>query len=107
MQDRKAEEADEAVIHVAVELKHIIPMFLEEMRGYVEAIRQALGKREFPAIRVLGHTISGTASYFGIDPIIGIGKSLESAAKEQNPETVRALANRVSNYLDRIQVMKA
>ena len=47
------------MIHVDVELEHIIPVLLEVMRGYVEAIAQALGKSEL-LFRAWGHTISGT-----------------------------------------------
>ena len=77
MPEPKTGQAMEAITQGDAELRPIIPMFVAEMQGYVVAIEQALKTRNFGAIQALGHTIKGTAGYFGIDSIIDIGRSLE------------------------------
>jgi len=89
-------------IRIPDELEAIIPIFLEEMREYVEAITSAMEVSDFQAIQALGHTIKGTAGNFGVVAISDIGRSVESAANGGDLESLGALVNELSACLGRI-----
>lgn len=84
-------------------LEHIMPIFLLEMREYVEAIEDALDEEDYSRVQSLGHTIKGTAGNFGLGPIVDIGKSLETAARGQNSSATRTLNGYLTNCLEQLE----
>lgn len=93
------------VVYVDVEIEDLVPIFLRNQLEDVESIVEACEQSDYEKIRVLGHNMKGTGSAYGFDAISEIGASLEQSAKEGNSEKVRMLAEEVSVYLERIEVV--
>ncbi len=86
-------------------LADLAPGFLDARRQEIPAIRKALERGDFEAIRVLGHNMKGVGSAYGFDPITDIGRRLEEAAKGGARDAIEGQVQFLADYLDRVQVV--
>ena len=93
------------VVHVYAELEDLIPGFLDRKHQDVRSTLEALQRRDYAAIRLLGHRIKGDGGAFGFDAIADMGHSLHQAAKEKNSAAIRKLVGGLSAYLERVEVV--
>ena len=93
------------IVYIDAEIEDIVPMYLKNRLEDVEFIIEACDQSDYEKIQILGHNMKGTGSAYGFDAISEIGISLEQCAKERNSEKVRMLAEEVSVYLERVEVV--
>jgi PAS domain S-box-containing protein len=86
-------------------LRAVIPGYLQNRRGDVRAIREALERNDFDKIRELGHKMHGSGSGYGFPRITEIGQALEDAGREHSADAIHARIIELSTYLDRIEVV--
>lgn len=96
---------EKIVVQVDADLEDLIPGYLQNRRQDVDAISQALGKQDFEAIRVLGHTMKGTGGGYGFDAITEMGRALEEAAKDRDIAAIRQKAAALLAYLQAVEVV--
>lgn len=101
IQDNK----EKIVVHVDADIEELVPGFLQNMREDVKTILHALEKGDYETIRILGHSMRGSGGGYGFDAISDIGHSVEDAAKGENSEEIKKLANELSSHLDRVEVV--
>ena len=82
-QQSALEQGERIIVHADPEIADLIPGFLENRSKDIKAMSEALTQGDFETIRVLGHSMKGAGGSYGFDPITGIGKSLEQAAKDK------------------------
>ena len=87
------------------DIQDLVPGFLENRRKDVKTIQAALAKGDFSAIVVLGHTMKGDGGGYGFDTITDIGAFIETAAKQKSIERVREGLERLTEFLDRVEVV--
>ncbi len=83
----------------------MVPGFLEHRRQDVKAIREAVDRGDFEAVRVAGHNMKGVGTSYGFEPITEIGRRLEESARAGAAEEVRRQAAALADYLDRVEVV--
>jgi PAS domain S-box-containing protein len=88
--------------HIEPKLRVLIPGYIESRRRDLETVRAALEASDYETIRDLGHKMSGTGGAYGLPRITEIGLLLEKAAREQNPETIRAQTDELARFLARV-----
>lgn len=86
------------------ELEKVTPRYLQSKREDVEKLRRALAKKEYEEIHSLGHGMKGSGGSYGFHEITEIGKRLETTAKMQDADTLTALIEDLSRYLDSVDV---
>ena len=86
------------------DLAAIVPKFLDNIRRNPPAIAAALDRNDFDTVRSLGHNMKGTGTTFGFPQISEIGDELEQAAKKQDADSARSLNNKLSHFLDSVNV---
>jgi CheY-like chemotaxis protein len=77
-------------------VRALAPEYLNHRRVDIVAIRSALEKSDFAAIRSLGHKMSGTGAGYGFPRISEIGAALELAAASQDSSAIRAQLDALS-----------
>ena len=87
------------------DLTELIPGFMENRRQDVRAIMEGVEQKDFDIIRVLGHDMKGSGGGYGFDVITDIGRSLEQAAKDEDPTEILKLAKELANYLERVEIL--
>lgn len=93
------------VVHVDEELKDLIPGFLRNRKADVDAVRSALNKGDFEAIRGIGHSMKGVGGGYGFDFISDIGRALELSARDKNREESADHIDRLAHFLDSVEVI--
>jgi len=98
-------ERERIVVHADPDLADEIPWYMGQIKEYTETIGAALEKNDFETIRDAGHRMKGSGESFGFDAVSEMGKSLEQAANEQNTGDIRNQVQKLSEYMDRVEVV--
>jgi hypothetical protein len=88
------------------DIRPLVPAFLVNRRRDVAALKAALAGLDFPAIRMIGRTITETGRGYGFDGITEIGSALERAAHHEDGDAVQTRITHLSEYLERVHVME-
>ncbi len=105
MQHSEAKQGERIMVKVDAEIEDIIPIFFEKLQEEMETALASLHEVDYETIRIWGHSLKGAGMGYGFDPISEIGQSLEQAAKTRDPEEIRKLVDRLSAYLERVEVV--
>lgn len=92
------------IITVDADLKELVPGFLQTRHEDVTTLAAALEKGDWSAIYILGHSMKGSGGGYGFEEITRIGIVIETAAKAKDAAAIKAAANRLADYLGRIEV---
>lgn len=85
-------------------LKHLIPQFLEDMRGYDREMRAALDRSDFDTIHRLGHGIKGCGGSYGFPGISECGRLIEEGAKKKDAGEIRRRLDEFSNDVQDVEI---
>lgn len=96
---------EKIVVRVDSEIADIVPAFLENRNKDVKTILGALVNEDYETIRILGHSMKGSGSGYGFDAISSLGRSLEQEAMNMDAGRIRRLAEEISAYLGRVEVI--
>ena len=100
-----AQQGDKIVVHVDTDLQELIPGYLANRQGDIQAMREALEQGDYETIRILGHSMKGSGGGYGFDTITEIGSALEQAASGRDPDEIRRCVGELLTYLERVQVV--
>jgi HPt (histidine-containing phosphotransfer) domain-containing protein len=92
------------VIRVDEDLKDFVPEFLARRHQDVAALRDALQRGDYEAVRVLGHNMKGSGGGYGFHGITSIGDALEQAAKRADAAAIEHAARELAAYLESVEV---
>lgn len=104
-QPRVFEDDGKVIVKVDPDLKHIAPVFWNELTENIEAMRDALQQSGYDAIYLLGHKTQGPAASIGFNAVAKLGLSLELAAKARSSREVSELLDEMENYLKHVEVV--
>jgi HPt (histidine-containing phosphotransfer) domain-containing protein len=93
------------VVKVDAELEDLVPGFLENRRGDVKKLTEALATGDFDTMRVLGHSMKGSGGGYGFDAITDYGRTIENAARAMDVVTIERTVLELADYLDRVDVV--
>jgi HPt (histidine-containing phosphotransfer) domain-containing protein len=96
----KAKHTTELLSQVPMELRPLIPSFLQRRQQDLHVLRSYLEDGDYDSIRALGHRMKGSGGGYGLIKFTELGASLETAAIHRDyPEialTIMELADHVS-----------
>ena len=78
------------------------PGYLANCRRNVVSMNEALDRRDFAAVTILGHNLRGSGGGFGFPGITDIGAGLEQASTDSDMGVSREWVSQLSSYLDRV-----
>ena len=93
------------IVSVDPDLADIVPHFLENRHKDIVTIREALEEDDFETIRIIGHSMKGAGGGYGFDVITDLGRDIEQAAQDKNTVEIKRLAQELSIYLARVEVV--
>jgi HPt (histidine-containing phosphotransfer) domain-containing protein len=96
---------EKIIVSIDADLEDLIPGYLENRREDCQATLQALERGDYETIRVLGHTMKGTGGGYGFDAITEMGKTLEEAAKRNEPAVIRQTVSDLAHYLQAVEIV--
>ena len=84
----------------------IVRSYLEHRKQDMNSLFLALEDGEFEHIKNVAHDLIGTGGSFGFKHMPIVGRSLASAAKEQQSEKIKFLLEGLAEYLLRVEVVE-
>ena len=105
MKTQDTTPAIKVIVHVARKYAEITEQYLEHREKDVRQMLAALEQGNYDRIWALGHNMKGTGAAFGLDYITEMGRSIEKAAKDEEPKEVPRLTAKLRNYLGRVEVV--
>ena len=91
-------------VQIPEELRDIAPAYLESRKRDLEALKDALTRKDFDFIAKLSHKTKGTAGGYGFGELGVIAKSLEMAAKTQNLTEAESAFAAMESYLRKVEI---
>ena len=77
-------------------LGHLIDVFQEDMLVYLEDLDKAIASNDVTKIRMIAHTIKGSASNFGAYRLVKCSKELENRVVTNNTDNASAYADQIA-----------
>ena len=97
---------DEKIVVKGIQgLEDLIPAFLEHRKKESRQILENLESKDFEAIARAGHSLLGLGGGYGFDEISDSGRLIEQAAMARDAVAVRAAAEKLISFLDRVEVV--
>ena len=93
------------IIYADPEISDLIPGFLENRQKDIKTISEALGKKEYGTIRLIGHSMKGSGAGYGFDDLSKMGKALEKAAEKEEALSIQKELAKFETYLKNVQVV--
>ena len=100
-----AGDGPRVVVQVDPDLMPLIPNFLAHRRDDVDAIRAALARSDYHAIRVVGHNLRGCGAGYGFVAITDFGTVIEQAALGGDAPAIGRHVDELATYLGRLDVV--
>jgi len=98
----KADGSTDRSSRAARMLAERTPAYLQNCRGNVVTMTEALDRTDFQTVSILGHNLRGSGGGFGFQAITDIGAGLEEAADAADIDASRKWLGKLSGYLDRV-----
>lgn len=96
---------DRITVHIDADLEDLIPDFLDNRRGDIQSLTDAIGQQDYETIQRIGHSMKGAGGGYGFDTITDIGRQIEEAATAQNVNEIQDGIDKLSFYLDHIDII--
>jgi histidine phosphotransfer protein HptB len=93
------------IITVDRELERLIPAYVENRWLDVDALADALHRRDLDEAREIGRTLRGSAIFYGLADLAQFGEAIERAAATGVAGDVARRARDLQTYLQRLQIM--
>lgn len=92
------------IIFIDVEIKELIPGFLENRNKETDILKKATANSDFDTLQTIGHRLKGSSGGYGFKGLGDFGAALEKAAKEKNISKAGNIVVEILDYLERIVI---
>ncbi len=96
---------DRIRVQADARIRSAMPGYLDNRRRDLQLLKAALDRSDYESIRQVGHKMSGTGLGYGFGRISELGARMEAEAKDHNPGAIRSLADELSSYIDRVDIV--
>lgn len=84
--------------------QEFVPDFLEDVHDKTEQIQDLWDRGDYAEIEDLAHDIKGAAGSFGFDQVQKAARTIETAAGEEEHQTIQTKTDRILKYLETVSV---
>ncbi len=92
-------------VFVDIDLKELIPLFLNGRREDIAALRKALSEENYEELKNLGHSLKGVGGGYGFHFISDIGDKIEKSAKNTDAAHIQSLIDEIETSLDNLEII--
>ena len=85
-------------------LQPLIPDYMRNRRLDLQRLAEALARKDFNALRKIGHDMHGSGGAYGMPPISDIGRSIEDAALAADVARIEASMADLQVFLDTVKL---
>jgi HPt (histidine-containing phosphotransfer) domain-containing protein len=96
-----------ANVVVSPEVQALVPQYLASKQKQIDEAREHLTARDFAPIRRFGHNLKGTGVGYGFPAIEQLGRKIESAASEADPDRIAEQLDALHRFVTETQAAGA
>ncbi len=97
--------ADRIRVTIDKDLEDLIPGFLNNRRKDVASLNEALAAGRMDTLKSIGHSLKGVGGGYGFHELSTIGAEIEKIVKSGSSAGIQELVDKISNYLDRLEIV--
>ena len=90
---------------VEYELKDLMPDYVQNRHHDAAEIVDALRRKDFEDVRLIGHTMAGSSEAYGFARLTRLGRELEQAARQHAAEDVGRHVDELRRYLRSLKLV--
>lgn len=94
------------VVEIDPDLAELVPGFLQNRKKDAEKMSELLAEENFGEIRIIGHSMAGSAGGYGFPEIGKIGRAIETAALGLQTEDIKKANRILREYLATVIVVE-
>ena len=83
----------------------IVPWFLDNRKEDIKKVKDFADVADFEQIQRMGHRWKGTCASYGFQKLSEVGEKLEELSLRKNKDTIVALMDKTSDYLNNLEVV--
>lgn len=91
-------------VEIDSDLQDLIPQFIENRKKDIESLQSLVASNDLTAIAALAHKIKGAAAGYGFADLSGIASEMEKAAKNNQADPLKGLANDMKTHFENIEI---
>lgn len=95
---------DNFIAYVDIDLKEIIPGFLENRQQDVKQLQLATKQNDIKSLGNIAHNLKGIGSSYGFEAITQLGISIGESLQANDMEHINADIERLSHYLANVKI---
>ena len=88
------------------DMEELAPWYLGKLEETLRDLFKALDEDDFDRIKVLGHGMKGSGMTYGFPFASEKGRAIEQAAGMRAREEIRGIIEELSDYLDRVEIVR-
>jgi len=104
--DQEKGPGDKKVVEIEPDIAELVPGFLNNRKNDAIKIRGLLAEGKLGEIRVIGHSMAGSAGGYGFPEIGTMGRAIETAALASRTEEIRKVSSLLMEYLATVIVVE-
>jgi HPt (histidine-containing phosphotransfer) domain-containing protein len=93
------------VLCVESELKDLMPTYVQNRHQDAAEIVDALRRKDFDDVRLIGHTMAGSSEAYGLARLTRLGRELEQAARQHAAEDIGRHVDELRRYLRSLKLV--
>jgi HPt (histidine-containing phosphotransfer) domain-containing protein len=97
------EQPGDLLASVPMDLKLLIPGFLERRETEVSEMKELLNQGDYQSIGHIAHKLKGNGAGFGLQYITDLGRELEAACFAQDVERVRNVIEELKLFVSDVK----
>lgn len=98
------DDSNNFTVEIEDSLEPLIPKFFNEMESDVQEIREMMDDDDFEGLKRQGHSLKGVGAGYGFDFISSLGKKIESAAEDEDKESITNLVKKLDDYIENVEI---
>lgn len=100
-------QTNKIVIRIDPVLKPYVPEYLKALDLDIDRITGYLKGEDYNEIGAIAHRLKGEGGTYGFDEAGKLGAMIQSAAGTKNAAEIHRLVNRLTDYLEQIELVDA
>jgi len=103
--NHEGQKESKIIVKVEADLEDLIPGYLENRRKDIQEIPDLLKSGDYESVRLRGHSMKGSGGGYGFEAISLFGRAIEDSAKRGEAGEILDNLDRMSRYLDNLEVV--
>ncbi len=93
-----------SAVEIDPDIAELVPVFLNNRKRDAEKISELLAEGNFKEIRIIGHSMAGSAGGYGFPEIGKLGRAIETAALASRTEEIKKSNSMLMDYITTVTV---